>query len=258
MKRKLILCLSIVFALLISICCFSGCGDKTYTVKFLNYDGTVISTQTVVEGKLPKEPTETPVRANDGEYRYEFSGWDKEVKKATKNVSYTAEFEPHRIYLVVFKNHDEIPIYQYYADEGDIAEYVGATPTRADEQVGAVKKVYTFTGWNEELGEVNSSKVYTAQFECVNHYLVVFKNFDDTILYQYYAVEGSTAEYVGATPTRTADESKDYTFKGWNVELGTVNSVIEYTAEYSWVYKDAVLDDGDMIIGDRDWQGGNV
>lgn len=186
MKRKLILCLSIVFALLISICCFSGCGEKTYTVKFLNYDGTVISSQTVAEGKLPNEPTETPVKAQDGEYRYEFIGWDKEVKKATKNVSYTAEFKSTKIYLVEFKDH---------------------------------------------LGEV---------------------------IYSYYADEGATAEYAGETPTRTADEFKDYTFKGWNVELGAVNSVIEYTAEYSYEYKDAVLDDGDMIIGDRDWQGGKV
>lgn len=73
--------------------CHCGAKDpgyvpaKKYTVVFKDYNGTVLSTQSVKEGSAataPKNPT------RDG---YEFTGWDKSFNKVTSDITVTAMYE---------------------------------------------------------------------------------------------------------------------------------------------------------------------
>ena len=75
------------------ICTVCGAKDpdyvpaKKYSVIFKDYDGTVLSTQSVKEGTAataPKNPT------RDG---YEFTGWDKSFSKVTSDITVTAMYE---------------------------------------------------------------------------------------------------------------------------------------------------------------------
>lgn len=50
--------------------------DKTYTVIWLNGDGTVLDTRTYSEGETEPVTDKVPVRAEDESYTYTFSGWD--------------------------------------------------------------------------------------------------------------------------------------------------------------------------------------
>lgn len=65
---------------------------KTYTITWVNYDGTVLETDTVTEGEIPAYNGATPTRAEDSQYTYTFKGWDKTVVAAVADATYTAQY----------------------------------------------------------------------------------------------------------------------------------------------------------------------
>ncbi|MBO4217033.1 MAG: hypothetical protein J5940_03725, partial [Clostridia bacterium] len=68
-------------------------GVETFTVTWVNYDGTVLETdKNVIKGTLPKYDGATPVKPDDDTYTYDFSGWSPAVENASRNVTYTAQF----------------------------------------------------------------------------------------------------------------------------------------------------------------------
>ena len=64
----------------------------TYTITFVNWDGTELQSSQVEEGTLPEYIGTTPVRAEDEQYTYTFSGWSPAVVAATADVTYTAQY----------------------------------------------------------------------------------------------------------------------------------------------------------------------
>ncbi len=70
---------------------------KTYTIKFVNDDGTELQSSKVITGEMPKYEGKTPTKPSDGKYEYTFKGWDKEIKKAKEDAVYTAVFESKEI-----------------------------------------------------------------------------------------------------------------------------------------------------------------
>lgn len=65
----------------------------TYTVTWVNHDGTVLETDTVAEGETPVYNGATPIKAADSAYTYTFSGWTPALVPATEDAVYTAVFE---------------------------------------------------------------------------------------------------------------------------------------------------------------------
>lgn len=63
-----------------------------YTVRFLNWDGTVLQESEIREGFTPAYAGETPVRPMDTEYIYTFTGWDPALVAATADADYTAQY----------------------------------------------------------------------------------------------------------------------------------------------------------------------
>ena len=70
---------------------------KTYTIKFVNDDGTELQSSKVITGVMPKYEGDTPTKPSDGKYEYTFKGWDKEIKEAKEDATYTAVFESKEI-----------------------------------------------------------------------------------------------------------------------------------------------------------------
>ena len=66
---------------------------KTYTVTWVNYDGTVLETDGNVEyNSTPHYDGATPERAAETGYTYGFKGWTPEISPVTGDVTYTAEY----------------------------------------------------------------------------------------------------------------------------------------------------------------------
>ena len=64
---------------------------RNYTVKFVNDDGTEISSTTYHYGDEVVEPT-APTKASDGNYTYTFNGWDKDIVNCNGDVTYTSTY----------------------------------------------------------------------------------------------------------------------------------------------------------------------
>ncbi len=62
---------------------------RSYTVRFLNYDGTVLQTETLDYGTTPSYKGETPTNADESK---EFVGWDDVMRSVDCNKDYTAQY----------------------------------------------------------------------------------------------------------------------------------------------------------------------
>lgn len=65
---------------------------QTFSIRFLNWDGEELQTSEVGAGITPVYVGETPVRPDDENYTYTFSGWSPAVKPATDDATYEAQF----------------------------------------------------------------------------------------------------------------------------------------------------------------------
>ena len=149
-----------------------------YVVKFINYDGSELSSAPVTEGKKPVCAV-VPRRDRDAVYYYVWTGWkssagtfyskDTDLPAVTGKETYTAQFiAEDRMYTVTFTNID---------NNGGTAEEVfghSAVPTYnvSDREDDDYK--YFFAGWKGEdetiyalgvaLPEVTADATYTALF----------------------------------------------------------------------------------------------
>ena len=64
----------------------------TYTVTFVNEDGTELQSNVVESGEAPVYHGETPEKSPTEEYTYTFAGWTPEITEATEDATYTATY----------------------------------------------------------------------------------------------------------------------------------------------------------------------
>ena len=77
---------------------------RTYTVIFKNYDGTILLQIDKEYGLIPEYTGDAPEKASTAQFKYTFSGWDKDIVAVTENATYTARFtETTREYTVTVK-----------------------------------------------------------------------------------------------------------------------------------------------------------
>lgn len=66
---------------------------NSYTVRFLDYDGTVLDEGSYKYGDMPSYTKTTPVRNSDNKRKvYLFNNWDKEIVAVTMDADYTAQY----------------------------------------------------------------------------------------------------------------------------------------------------------------------
>ena len=125
----------------------------------------------------------------------------------------------------------------YYQSKYSVGSVDGTTiaePTREG---------YTFTGWVCDAdgatyntdAKINWDYTQTVKFTAqwsIKSYTVTFKNGDD-VLQESKWEYNTTPTYNGATPTKSKDDSYEYTFSGWTPEISAVKDDIAYYAQYS-------------------------
>ncbi|MGN1061420.1 MAG: InlB B-repeat-containing protein, partial [Candidatus Coproplasma sp.] len=211
----------------------------TYTITWEDEDGTELEKDTnVAKGAIPSYDGATPTKDMTVDKTYTFAGWTDGVNTydlndalpaVTGDVTYTAVYsEAARKYTVTWKNYDGTVLYTAELEYGATPEYVGETPTKAED----AQYTYEFNGWDMVGGTVTGEMTYTAEFiGTIRTYTVTWQNEDGTELETDTEVEyGTKPSYDGAEPTKAADAEYSYRFDGWTDGTNTYANVADIPA----------------------------
>ena len=151
-----------------------------YTVTFLDWEGTILSTQSVIHGSSATAPTD-PTREG-----YTFIGWNTTFDNVTSNLNVTAEYsEIVNKYTVTFLDWD----YTVLKTE-QVAYGSGATapsdPTRATTDRGS----YTFANWDVAFNNIAEDLTVTAVYSFTPN-----AEWDGVVAVSAIVTEGATSLY---------------------------------------------------------------
>lgn len=192
---------------------------NTYTVKFVNDDGTLLKEGQFVYGSTAfYHLNETPTKKPTVQYTYTFAGWDKKLGTVTDDITYTATYEATvNKYKITFKNEDGSMLQISEVEYGKLPVYEKDTPTKA----ATVEETFTFAGWDKEISKVTGETVYTATYtskpitkDSINYkyFTVAFVTNGGSEVVSQLVAEGGVA-FKPEEPLR-----ERYTFGGWYID----------------------------------------
>ncbi len=229
-------------------------AGQTYTITWVNHDGTVLETDVVEYNETPVYNGSTPIKDKDVQYTYTFAGWNHTVIPAVRNQEYKAVYdETVNKYLITWVNHDDSTLYSAEVEYGSVPTYGGDTPTKNRDQ----QYTYTFYGWDVTPTAVVGATTYKATFSHVtNKYAISWVDEDGaTVLYSTEVEYGSVPVYGGDTPTKAMDVQYIYTFDKWAPNVVEVTDDATYTATYSSTLREYPVywydEDGDILETDE-------
>ena len=215
-------------------------------VRFVNYDGTVLETQTVAQGVMPVYTGTTPTREGSADYTYTFAGWEPEIVPVSAHVTYTATYTATKnSFTITWLNENGEEIDQTTVN-------YGVMPTHANPaKESSAEYDYTFGGWTPGLGIATSDATYQAIFTPIKrHYTITWLDEDGSFIDQTAVEYGEVPTH--ADPTKTATAEFTYTFAGWDNEPVAVTGEASYKATYSATknsYTITWLDDDNSSLG---------
>ena len=201
-----------------------------YEIRFLDYDGTLLKSDSVAVGETPEPPVFPSRKPATAENTYTCSSWDAEVVPVTEAVTYTAVYTPTpKVFSVKFITYNGSDKEDHYIIAPADYKY-GETPVApTKEQVLAAiarentpnytfnndKYTYSFA-WDPQIQTVLNAEnnTYTATIDSVvNQYTVTLKsNLSGVCTF----VGAGTYDY-GKDDIRISViyNKKKYTFNGW-------------------------------------------
>ena len=210
----------------------SSLAPKTFTITWKNYDGVVLEIdQKVEEGVTPTYDGPTPVKTNNAQYNYTWSGWTPEVTPAHSDTEYIASFkEELRKYTVVWKDEDgKVLETDNDVPHGTMPEYNSEEPTKES----TIETSYFFNGWSPEVITVSGDAEYVATYrEEVRKYTITWKNEDGTVLKTEEVPYGTVPSFGPNNPEKESTSQYPYSFNGWSPNVVAVSTEAEYTATY--------------------------
>lgn len=147
-----------------SVYYFYNTDPKLRTIVFKNWNDTVLEQQQLLDGELPEYKGETPTKTADAQYTYTFIGWDRDIEVVTKDTFYTAQFSSTLNKYTIYFVNGEDTLQREQLEYGEMPEYKGETPTKADTET----QYFTFLGWTPDIAEVTEEATYSAEFEAHN------------------------------------------------------------------------------------------
>ena len=161
-----------------------------HSVTFVDYDGTVLSAQSVAHGSAAIEPT-APEREG-----YAFIGWDKDFSNVTEDMTVTAQYSANSYTITYTINGEE-----YTAQTYEFGAAVSAPEY-------TVPEGHTFSGWDIPETMPAENLVLDAALT-VNEYTVTYNINGEIYAIQVYAY----GEEVFAPAYDVPDH---FTFSGWD------------------------------------------
>ena len=212
-----------------------------YTIKFIDYDDSEISVKTDYHyGDTISMPTD-PTREN-----YSFTGWSPSVPASVvKDSTFIAQYEINKFTVTISINNaeygsvsrtklDNIPYGSNITIYNNTINVNGLVVT-ASPNTKTAQYSFFFDSWTNAVTLVQNDITITANFSRkINSYIIVWKNYDGTVLETDENVEyGTMPEYNGNMPTKPAEEDKSYNFIGWTPDVSNVVGNVEYTATFA-------------------------
>ena len=236
----------------------------SYTIRFLNYDGTVLQSSQVSEGNMPTYTGATPTKPEDETYTYDFIGWNPEIVAAAANTDYIAQFRATEkiiipdttYYTITFMDWNGIVLQSSQVPEGEMPVYNGTTPTKPEDD----NYTYTFSGWLPTIVAATANVTYIAQYTATKkavYYTVTFMDWDGTELLVEQVEEGHDAVGPATNPTR-----EGYIFTGWSKPITNITANLIVIAQYEIIpqpvyytirflnYDGAVLQSSQVLEGE--------
>lgn len=192
---------------------------NTYTVKFVNDDGTLLREGQFVYGSTAfYQVNATPTKKATAQYTYTFAGWDKKLGTVTEDITYTAVYDATvNKYKITFQNEDGSVLQTSEVEYGKLPVFEKGTPTKAS----TVQESFSFAGWDKEISKVTGEAVYTATYtskkitrDDINylHFTVTFESNGGSEVVSQLVADGGVA-FKPEEPMR-----ERYTFGGWYID----------------------------------------
>lgn len=214
------------------------------TVRFLNWDDTLLYTATCAYGGSVADPVSSgaipqPSRPGDANSVYSYRGWDSGLTNLTADRTVRARYMAETSYAVTFVNTDGSTLYTMYVGSGgSVPNPVLAGLIPAPTKEPDATYLYEFSGWSGTMTNITGATTITATYTSYQYYTATFNNYDGTLLLaQKVKKNGAVVEPVAAgmlqTPTLASGEEWNYVYKGWNTALSTnMTANVTYTAQY--------------------------
>ncbi len=203
-----------------------------YTVKFVNYDDSVIKEETLKYGTTVTPPVAS--REPTATTGYEFAGWTPAVANVTGDAVYKATYT-------------EVPLADKWTitwiiDGAEQKKYLdnGTVPTPPEAVKAAdAQYTYTFKGWTPEIVAATADATYTAVFDkTLNEYTVTFMAEDgETVLQSGKVAYGTVPVYEGEDIPAFKWSDFRYDVFGWDKEVIAVDGDVTYTVTYTPSYE---------------------
>lgn len=214
-------------------------SKNTYLVKFVDDNGSVISSETYEYGATIEYP-EDPTKDATKEYTYTFSGWDNDVTTVTKNLTIKATYSKVKNqYTYKFVNFDGSLLKEEKVDYGTMP-VAPDNPTKE----ATSEFEYEFIGWDKQISKVVDDVVYTAVFE--------EKEIKEAIT----SLEGLKISFLGDSITTFYAEGSEMNsyYSGENQFYYPLYSASIKTVDLTWWYK--LIKNNNMVLGiNNSWSG---
>ena len=180
-----------------------------HTVVFKDWDGKVLSTQTVAHGKAAQAP-QNPYREG-----YTFTGWDRDFSNVTEDMEIKALYDVLK-HTVTFKGLNDVVISKVEVEHGKAAN-APQPPT---------VEGYEFICWDRDFSCVMQDMTVKAQYDRLQ-FAVLFIDYDNMPIMRV-IVEYGEAANAPIVPGR-----EGYTFTGWDKDFSHVTENMTVQAQYT-------------------------
>ena len=125
----------------------------TYNVRFLNYDDTVLYTETIASGNKASYGSTVPTKAATTEVSYKFAVWDKDIGAAIiANTDFKATYDTY--YQATFLDEDGTFLDRQEIKEGSHAS-TSVVPTKSNFEF----TTYSFSTWKDKTTGIEASNL---------------------------------------------------------------------------------------------------
>lgn len=184
-----------------------------FTVNFVDWDNTVLSTQQVAAGAAAVAPT-SPVRTG-----YSFTGWSVPFNNISSALTVQAQYSINS-YTLTFDSAGGSAVAPISANFG-AAVTAPANPTRDG---------YSFAGWTPSVPATMpaANTTFTAQWTVISSFTITFDSAGGS------AVAPVTANFGAAVTAPAAPTREGYSFAGWSPALPATMPAANITLTAQW------------------------